>query len=55
VLEENHSYSDVIGNSDMPYFNSMTQQYGLAAQYYAFAHPSLPNYFMLPVGMTETG
>jgi len=54
VLEENHSYSDVIGDSDMPYFNSLAQQYGMAAQYYADAHPSLPNYFMLTVGLTET-
>jgi phosphatidylinositol-3-phosphatase len=54
VVEENHSYSDVIGNSSMPYLNSLAQQYGLAAQYYADAHPSLPNYFMLTVGMTET-
>jgi phosphatidylinositol-3-phosphatase len=34
--------------------HSLAQQYGLAAQYYANAHPSLPNYFMLTVGMTET-
>lgn len=54
VLEENHSYSDVVGNSDMPYFNSLARQYGLAAQYYANAHPSLPNYFMVTVGNTET-
>lgn len=54
LLEENHSYSDVIGNSTMPYLNSLAQQYGLAAQYYANAHPSLPNYFMLTVGVTET-
>jgi phosphatidylinositol-3-phosphatase len=54
LLEENHSYSDVIGNSSMPYLNSLAQQYGLAAQYYADAHPSLPNYFMLTVGETET-
>jgi len=54
LVEENHSYSDVIGNSAMPYLNSLAQQYGLAAQYYADAHPSLPNYFMLTVGMTET-
>lgn len=38
----------------MPYLNSLAQQYGLAAQYYADAHPSLPNYFMLTVGKTET-
>jgi len=50
VLEENHSYSDVIGNSSMPYFNSLVSANGLATQYYADAHPSLPNYFELTVG-----
>jgi phosphatidylinositol-3-phosphatase len=54
LLEENHSYSDVIGNSSMPYINSLAQKYGSAAQYYADAHPSLPNYFMLTAGKTET-
>ncbi len=54
VVEENHSYSDVIGNSSMPYFNSLASQYGLATQYFANAHPSLPNYFVLTVGLTET-
>lgn len=54
VILENHSFSEVIGNSSMPYLNSLAQQYGLAAQYYANAHPSLPNYFMLTVGATET-
>jgi phospholipase C len=50
VIEENHSFSDVIGNSSMPYLNSLASAYGLATQYYADAHPSLPNYFMLTVG-----
>jgi acid phosphatase len=50
VIEENHSFSDVIGNSSMPYLNSLASTYGLATQYYADAHPSLPNYFMLTVG-----
>jgi phosphatidylinositol-3-phosphatase len=54
VVEENHSYSEVIGNSSMPYFNSLASQYGLASQYFADAHPSLPNYFMLTTGLTET-
>lgn len=54
VVEENHSYSEVIGNSSMPYFNSLASQYGLAAQYYANAHPSLPNYLVLTTGLTET-
>lgn len=50
VLEENHSFSDVIGNSNMPYLNSLASANGLATQYYADAHPSLPNYFELTVG-----
>ena len=54
VVEENHSYSDVIGSSSMPYFNSLASQYGLATQYFADAHPSIPNYLMLTTGLTET-
>jgi len=54
VVEENHSYSDVIGNSSMPYINRLATQYGLGTQYFADAHPSLPNYFMLTVGQIET-
>lgn len=54
VVEENHSFSDVIGNSSMPYINSLAQQYGVAAQYFANAHPSLPNYLMLTTGKIET-
>ena len=37
----------------MPYLNGLAQQYGLAAQYFANAHPSLPNYFMLTIGQLE--
>ena len=36
----------------MPYLNSLASANGLATQYYADAHPSLPNYFMLTVGAT---
>jgi phosphatidylinositol-3-phosphatase len=50
VVEENHSYGDVIGNASMPYLNSLVSGYGLATQYFADAHPSLPNYFELTVG-----
>src|SRR5581483_7271279 len=50
IVEENHSYSDVIGNSAMPYLNSLASQYSLATQYYANAHPSIGNYFMLTTG-----
>lgn len=54
VMEENHSYSEVIGNSSMPYFNSLASKYGLATQYFADAHPSLPNYLVLTTGLIET-
>jgi phosphatidylinositol-3-phosphatase len=50
VVEENHSYSDVIANTNMPYLNGLASANGLATQYFADAHPSLPNYFMLTVG-----
>ena len=46
VVEENHTHSQVIGNSAMPYLNSLTTQYGLATQYYANAYPSIGDYFI---------
>jgi hypothetical protein len=54
VVEENHSYSQVIGNSAMPYLNGLASKYGLATQYYADIHPSIGNYFMLTTGQIET-
>ncbi len=54
VLEENHSFSEVIGNSAMPYLNGLASKYALATQYFADAHPSISNYFMLTVGRFET-
>lgn len=50
LVEENHGYSSVIGSSSMPYLNSLASQYGLATNYYANAHPSIGNYFMLTTG-----
>src|ERR1041384_6298619 len=54
VMEENHSYSSVIGSSSMPYLNSLAGKYGLATQYYANTHPSIGNYFMLTTGQLVT-
>ncbi len=54
VLEENHSYSAVIGTSSMPYLNSLASKYGVATQYYANTHPSIGNYFMLTAGQVIT-
>jgi phosphatidylinositol-3-phosphatase len=52
IVLENQEYSDVVGNKAMPYFNQLTQQYGLATAYHARTHPSLPNYVDLIAGST---
>jgi acid phosphatase len=54
LVEENQDYASVIGSSSMPYLNSLAAKYGLATQYYADAHPSIPNYFMLTTGQVVT-
>jgi len=50
ITEENHSYEDVVGNSNMPYYNLLIQQYGLATQFYADQHSSLPALMWLVAG-----
>jgi phosphatidylinositol-3-phosphatase len=52
IIMENHSYSQIIGSSQAPYINSLAGQYGLATDYRAVAHPSLPNYLALTGGST---
>jgi phosphatidylinositol-3-phosphatase len=54
LVEENHSYPEVVGSSSMPYLNSLIAQYGLATQYFANTHPSLPNYLVLTTGLMES-
>jgi hypothetical protein len=54
VVEENHNYSDVVASPAMPYLNSLANQYGLATNYYANGHPSIPNYFMMTTGQMLT-
>jgi phospholipase C len=49
ILEENHSYSKIIGSSHARYINSLAHECGLATNYHNITHPSLPNY----VGMTS--
>jgi phosphatidylinositol-3-phosphatase len=54
VVLENHSFSEVIGNSAVPYLNNLASTYGLATQYYGDTHPSIGNYFMLTTGQIIT-
>ncbi len=49
---ENEESSSLIGNSAAPYINGLAQSYGLATQYYAISHPSLPNYLAMTAGST---
>jgi phosphatidylinositol-3-phosphatase len=54
VAFENHSYSQVVGSSAMPYLNGLISQYALATGYYANSHPSIGNYFELTTGQIIT-
>ena len=52
IVEENHGYTDVIGNPAAPNLNALASQYGSATNYFAVAHPSEPNYVALLGGST---
>ncbi len=52
IVMENHSYGQIIGSGSAPYINSLAAKYGLATNYFAVAHPSLPNYLALTGGST---
>lgn len=54
VMEENHSYDEVIGSSDWPYLNRLISQGALPQNYYANIHPSIGNYLMLVTGQLLT-
>ncbi len=49
---ENHSYSEVMGSRSAPYIDSLARRCGLATNYRAVAHPSLPNYIAATSGST---
>jgi phosphatidylinositol-3-phosphatase len=52
IVMENKEASQISGNPDAPYLNQLAKDYALAADYYAIAHPSLPNYLALTGGDT---
>jgi phosphatidylinositol-3-phosphatase len=53
IVEENREYGSVIGDPSAPYLNSLAASNGLATQWYAVSHPSLPNYLALVSGSTQ--
>lgn len=42
INEENNGFEEVIGNTQMPYYNQLAKEYGLATQFYSDQHSSLP-------------
>jgi phosphatidylinositol-3-phosphatase len=54
IAEENHSFEDVVGNAEMPYYNQLIQQYGLATQFYSDQHSSLPALMWFVAGAPVT-
>ena len=53
VMEENHSFSNIIGSSQAPFINSLAQQGALFTQSFAIEHPSEPNYLDLFSGTNQ--
>jgi phosphatidylinositol-3-phosphatase len=51
IVMENHPFSAINGAS--PYLNSLSRACGLAANYQAITHPSLPNYIAMTSGDTQ--
>ncbi|MGY0572776.1 Ig-like domain-containing protein [Bradyrhizobium sp. RDM12] len=50
---ENENYSDIIGNPQAPYLNSLVAQGMLLTNDYGVTHPSQPNYIALFSGSTQ--
>jgi phospholipase C len=53
VVEENHSYTEIIGNANAPYITSLANNGAKMTQSYAVTHPSEPNYLALFSGSTQ--
>ncbi|HKN97554.1 MAG TPA: alkaline phosphatase family protein [Pseudonocardiaceae bacterium] len=53
VMEENHSFNDIIGSASAPYINGLAGRGALFADSFAITHPSQPNYVALFSGSTQ--
>jgi phospholipase C len=51
IVMENHSRSQILGNSAAPYINQLARDHAVAEGYHdSFVHPSEPNYFWMVAG-----
>lgn len=55
IWEENHSFSSIIGNAAAPEINKLADRCGMAVDYLAVTHPSLPNYMSMTSGLSYAG
>jgi hypothetical protein len=53
VMEENHSYGQILGSAAAPYMSSLAKQGADFTNSFAVAHPSEPNYLALFSGSTQ--
>ncbi|MCX5723889.1 MAG: acid phosphatase [Nitrospirae bacterium] len=53
VIEENHSYSQIIESPEAPYINRLAAQGAVFTQSFGVTYPSKPNYLALFSGSTQ--
>ena len=53
VIEENHGYRQIIGSANAPYINSLATQGASFSRFFAFHHPSQPNYIEIFSGSNQ--
>src|SRR5438128_230791 len=53
VIEENHSYSQIIGSANAPYINQLAQAGASFTNSHGIEHPSQPNYLDLFSGSNQ--
>jgi phosphatidylinositol-3-phosphatase len=53
IVMENKSYVKVMRSHDAPYIHALAADCGVATNYWALAHPSLPNYIAMTSGSTQ--
>jgi len=53
VMEENHSFDQIIGSPDAPYINTLAREGALFTDAHGVVHPSQPNYIAIFSGSTQ--
>lgn len=53
IVMENTGYSELVGAAQAPFLNALGAKCGLATNFFAETHPSLPNYIAMTSGSTQ--